>query len=325
MKKTLIALAAFAVVGTSFAQVTLTGSAQVASQKNRAGTQQGLAMVDNTFVLTASDDTALGKMTAMFTVENDTNRGAAFTRADQSFVLANPSFVLAVANTRSGGNQGAALVAPVSLADDQWTSTVINREAIDVARIVVPMSSAISLSYAYVEAKDGNVPVAAGIAAVAAGASGGVLPGAVTHVLGGKYSANGLTVAGQFNSSVFSDNLANSLALTNGGRLTRTTSTDLSVVYNAGFATVGFGYDSARRGKPDTDAAATLVGLSVPVTSAASVGFNWGKRDAGSFTQVGAQYDISKRTNVNFSFGTDTQTNTSGSTDQYRLSMATSF
>jgi Gram-negative porin len=67
-----------------------------------------------------------------------------------------------------------------------------------------------------------------------------------------------------------------------------------------------------------------LLGVSVPF-GATTVGVNWGKRDAASFTQVAAQYDLSKRTNVNLSLGNDTQSGTSGTNDQYRLSLNHSF
>jgi len=285
-------------------------------------------MTDNTIVVGVSEDLGSGmKLSASMVIENDTPRGTNWDRGDQVVTLAAPSYALTLANTRSGGNQGAALVAPANLADDVWSSAVITREAIDVAAITVPLNAAFSASYKYVEGKDLNAPKAtdaASLKVLAAGASGAVTPGAVTHVLGGKYSANGLTVVGQFNSSTFSDNLAAGLASTNGGNNTRTTSTDLSVIYNAGFATFGLGYDSARRGKPDSDAAATLVGVSVPF-GAATVGVNYGKRDSASFTQVAAQYDLSKRTNVNLSFGNDTQSDKSGTNDQYRLSLNHSF
>lgn len=317
-----------AAVSTSFAQVSITGSLSAATQKNLAGTSKGLAMTDNTIVVGVSEDLGSGmKLSASMVIENDTPRGTNWDRGDQVVTLAAPSYALTLANTRSGGNQGAALVAPANLADDVWSSAVITREAIDVAAITVPLNAAFSASYKYVEGKDLNAPKAtdaASLKVLAAGASGAVTPGAVTHVLGGKYSANGLTVVGQFNSSTFSDNLAAGLASTNGGNNTRTTSTDLSVIYNAGFATFGLGYDSARRGKPDSDAAATLVGVSVPF-GAATVGVNYGKRDSASFTQVAAQYDLSKRTNVNLSFGNDTQSDKSGTNDQYRLSLNHSF
>ena len=319
MKKTLIALAAVAAVGASYAQVSITGGVSVASQKSLDGKSKGLAFTDNTLYVGVTEDLGGGmKLSAAMVIENDTPRGTSWDRGDQSISLATPAYVLTFANTRSGGNQGAALVAPANLNDDQWASAVITREAIDVAVVTVPLSSAFSASYKYVEAKDAT---ASGAAGLAAGYSGSHAAGTVTHVVGGKYSANGLTVVGQYNSTSFGDGL--NAVLTAAG-ISRSTSTDLSVVYNAGVATIGFGYDSPRRGKADSDAAATLLGVSVPF-GAATVGLNWGKRDAASFMQVAAQYDLSKRTNVNLSLGNDTQSGTSGTNDQYRLSLNHSF
>jgi len=301
-----------AAVGASYAQVSITGSLSAATQKNLAGTAKGLAMTDNTLVVGVSEDLGSGlKLSASMVIENDTPRGTNWDRGDQVVSLSTPAYVLSFANTRSGGNQGAALVAPANLADDQWSSKVITREAIDAVVVTVPFSAALSGSYKYVEGKD----------AAGAAYAGANTPGTVTHTLAAKYAANGLTVVGQFNSTTFNDAIQAALVAANSAR---STSTDVSVVYNAGVATIGFGFDSARRGKPDSDAAATLLGVSVPF-GATTVGVNWGKRDAASFTQVAAQYDLSKRTNVNLSLGNDTQSGTSGTNDQYRLSLNHSF
>ena len=255
-------------------------------------------MTDNTFVLSAAEDLGQGlKLSAKFVVENDTARGSAFTRADQSIALSSAMGSLAFVNTRSGGNQAAALVAPVNLDAGTYnsTNTVITRSAIDVVAVTVPLAAGLSGSYKYVEAGDGATT-----------------PIATTNVLGASYAAGPLTVVGAFSQT-------NYVASAD----VRTTSTDLSVVYNAGVATVGFGYDSPRRGKASgTDEAATMFGVSVPAGNA-SFGLNYGKRDKASFTQVGAQYDLSKRTNVNLSFQTvDTGAATS---NENRLSLNHSF
>jgi len=312
MKKTLIALAAVAAASASFAQVSITGSLSAATQKNLSGSHKGLSPTDNTLVVGVSEDLGGGmKLSASMVIENDQPRGTNWDRGDQVLTLAAPSYSLTFASTRSGGNQGAALIAPANLDDDQWGSKVINREAIDAAVLSVPLTAAWTASYKYVEGKN----------LAGAAMSGGDTPGTVTHVLSAKYSANGLTAVGQFNSTSFDPTILAALQAANSAR---NTSTDLSVVYNAGFATFGLGYDSPRRGKPDADVAATLLGVAVPV-GAITVGVNYGKRDAASFTQVGAQYDLSKRTNVNLSLGNDTQSATSGTNDQYRLSLNHSF
>jgi len=313
MKKTMIALAAVAAVGAVSAQnVSLTGSISAATQRNLTGSSNGIGMTDNTLNVTVSDKWNNGvTMTARMTIENDTPRGTNFYRADQSFSLGTSLGAVRIANTRSGGAQGAALVAPANLADDQWSSAVITREAIDVAAVSIPLSAAFTGTYSYIEAKN-----LAGVAA-----SGATQPSAVSQALNLKYSADGLTVSGSFVSTAFVDPL---LATLNAAGRGRSTSTDLSIVYGAPWGTVGFGYDSPRRGQVESDKAATLIGLSIPVANF-TLGFNYGKRDTASFSQFAAQMDLSKRTNVNLSYGQDQQSGALPTNDQYRLSLNHSF
>ena len=313
MKKTMIALAAVAAVGAVSAQnVSLTGSISAATQRNLTGSSNGIAMTDNTLNVAVSDEWDNGvKMTAAMVIENDTNRGAGFTRADQSFGLTTSLGSVKIANTLSGGAQGAALVAPANLADDQWSSAVITREAIDVVAVSVPLSAAFTGTYSYIEGKN----------LAGAAASGATQPSAVSQALNVKYSADGLTVSGSFVSTAFVDPL---LAGLNDAKSARSTSTDLSIVYAASFGKIGFGYDSPRRGKPEADKAATLLGLAIPVANF-TLGFNYGKRDTASFSQFAAQMDLSKRTNVNLSYGQDQQSGALPTNDQYRLSLNHSF
>ena len=352
MKKTLIALAALSVAGLASAQVTLTGSVSAAYQSNLAKVS-GLAMTDNTLVVSASEDLGGGlKLDASWAIENDAPRGTAFTRGDQSLTLTTPIALVAIKNTRSGGNQGAALVAPANLADDQWASNVITREAIDVLAISIPVNDSFSLGFSYIEGKNkdakGTIDAGSGAnaapavsdadaqakadgAALAAGASGGFNPGATSYVGTAKYSGYGLTVTGQFVSTTFADNLLTVLKAAPGvnGKDIQTTSYDLSAIYDAGFAKLGFGYDSSRRGKTSDDKPAMLFGASVPL-GAITVGGNYGTRDKANFLQLAAKYDLSKRTNVNVSWGQDKQGTKADGTDsdttsQYRVSLNHSF
>lgn len=288
-------------------------------------------MTDNTIVVSASEDLGGGmKLTGSMVIENDTARGTSWTRGDQSVSLAMPAFTFTLANTRSGGNQAAALVAPANLADDQWTSNVINREAVDVAQVNVPLSGGFTFIGRYLEGRNGNAKAWDNVAgsdtakALAAGYAGADTPGTTTVTVGGSYATGALKVTGNYVSTSATDNLKALLRASNGGNDTRTTSTDLSAIYDAGIAKFGLGYDSARRGKPDSDAAATMLGVSVPF-GAATVGVNYGKRDAAYFTQLAAQYDLSKRTNVNLSWGNDKQSDAAAINDQYRLSLNHSF
>jgi len=344
MKKTMIALATIAAMGTASAQVTITGGISVGMQSNLAKVA-GIAMTDNTLYIGASEDLGGGlKAAAAMTIENDLYRGAAFTRADQSISLTTPVGAFAIAQTRSSGNIGSAVIGPVSLQDDQWTSAVMTRTPVDVVKATFPVSSAISLTVAYVEGGNnaeviaGNTAVAAATTAAAAklavaaavkasnAASGGVTPAAASWQGVVKYSGNGLTVTGAMTSTSYTDDtlalLATAAAAAKGD--IQTTSTDLSVIYDAGVAKLGFAYDSSRRGKTSADKSAMIFGLSVPM-GAITVGGNYGSRDEANFLQLGAQYDLSKRTNVNASWGQDKQGAGKDTNSQYRLSLNHSF
>lgn len=337
MKKTLIALAALSVAGLASAQVSITGSISTAYQSNlglpKDGVAQpkrsGLAMTDNTLNFGVSEDLGNGlKLAASMTLENDAPRGTAFTRADQSFALTTPIGLVSFRNTRSGGNQGAALVAPANLANDQWDSKVITREAIDVLAFSIPVNDSISLGFSYVEGKNKD---AVG-ADLTKGDSGAVNPGVTSYVGTARYSGNGLTLTGNFVSSTFADDTLKVFAA---GQTTalgkavatgdiQTTSFDLSAIYDAGFAKVGFGYDSSRRTLTSADKAAILFGASVPL-GAITVGANYGTRDEANFLQLAAQYGLSKRTNANVSWGQDKQGAGKDTNSQYRVSLNHSF
>jgi len=330
MKKTLIALAALSVAGLASAQVSITGSISTAYQSNLAKVS-GLAMTDNTINVSASEDLGNGmKFAASMTLENDAGRGTGFTRADQSLSLTTPVGLLAFKNTRSGGNQGAALIAPANLANDQWSSAVIKRQQIDVLAFAIPVNDSISLVLSYVEAGDKDAvavtPTDSASGTTAAGvapAGGAVTPGNVSYVGTAKYSGNGLSVTGQFVSTTFTDFALAGLKIIRGGDV-QTTSYDLSAIYDAGFAKVGFGYDSSRRGYTSADKAAMLFGASVPL-GAITVGANYGTRDEANFLQLAAQYDLSKRTNANVSWGQDKQGAGKDTNSQYRISLNHSF
>jgi len=322
MKKTMIALATIAAVGAASAQVTITGGISMAAQSNLAKAS-GLVSTDNTLYVSASEDLGNGvKASAAMTIENDTYRGAAFTRADQSITLSTPSGSLRIANTRSGGNQGAALIAPANLADDQWSSKVITRTAIDVASVIIPLNDQITATVSYVEAYED----VAGSGS-AASTSGSKTPGATSVAGALKYSAGGLTVTAGYTSTAFTNNLMTYLVTARGAADSseiQTTSYDISAIFDAGVAKFGFGYDSSRRGYTSADKSAMLFGVSVPLGQV-TLGANYGSRDAANFLQLAAQYDLSKRTNVNFSWGQDKQSSTADTNSQYRISLNHAF
>ncbi len=311
MKKTLIALAAVASLATSgaaFAQATISGGFGFASIKNFAGTSQGLLNTGAWVGVSASEDLGGGmKISGAMELNMDSSRaatGSAYS-GDRSLTLSTAAYALTLANSRSGGNQAAPLVAPVNLWDGVWgAGNVITRVNVDAAVLTVPLSGGVSLVGKYVES----------------GADYAASAGTTTMVAGATYAAGPLKVAGYVNQSSFTPATLATLA-TAGITTPRTVSTDLSVTYDAGVAKVGLGYDSTRRGKQDgTDDAAILAGVTVPMGKA-SFGVNYGKRGNGTFSQVGAQYDMSKRTNVNLSFGNADTGAANGQTNEYSLSL----
>jgi hypothetical protein len=100
------------------------------------------------------------------------------------------------------------------------------------------------------------------------------------------------------------------------------TNTELFATYNFGVATVGFGFDSKRT---TTEKSAFSFGVAAPL-GAATVGLNYAKRDTNKVTEVVAKYDLSKRTNINASFGKMTADEaTAGKGNQYRIGVYHAF
>ncbi len=220
----------------------------------------------------------------------------------------------------------------------------MTRTPVDVLKATIPLTDGLSLTVAYIEGGN-NALIAAGNTAVAAAttvadktaaakaaatlsnaASGAVTPAAASWQGVVKYSGNGLTVTGAMTSTSYTDDALTLTALIRGAAKSdlQTTSTDLSVIYDAGVAKLGFAYDSSRRGYTSADKSAMIFGLSVPM-GAITVGGNYGSRDEANFLQLGAQYDLSKRTNVNASWGQDKQGAGKDTNSQYRLSLNHSF
>jgi len=311
-------VASLATSGAAFAQATISGGVGFASIKNLASTSQGLLNTGAWLDVAASEDLGGGmKVSAFMELNMDSSRasaGSAYS-GDRNMTLSTPSFSLTLANSRSGGNQAAALVAPVNLWDGFWgAGGVITRANVDAAVLSVPLAGGLTVQGKYVES-GGDYAASAGT---------------TTMVLGAIYAAGPLKVAGFVNQSAFTPGTLTALANPTVAQLAagvtavtnpRTVSTDLSVTYDAGVAKVGLGYDSTRRGKQDgTDDAAILAGVTVPM-GAASFGINYGKRGNGSFNQFGAQYDLSKRTNINLSLGNADTGAANGQTNEYSLSL----
>jgi predicted porin len=319
MKKTMIALAAVAAVGSASAQVALTGGISFAWIKDIQSRTDGSAaksLVNSSAYIDidATEDLGGGVKVAGHMEFNQDGGWASRAYADtKSLMVSTPMATLLLANTRSGGNQAAGLVAPGTGA--LWegafdVGNVISRTGIDTAKLMVPVTSAFTASIAYVEANTATiVPNAYNGAPFGFGYGDGAgTPASTTYTLGATYAVSGLKVVGQYNISSLTEDMKSLLkAANNGVDDPRLTSYDLSVVYDAGVAKLGFSYDSPRRTKLNgTDEAAMLFGVSVPLNAVASLGANYALRDKNNFLQLGAKYDLSKRTDLQAAYGTYT-------------------
>ena len=285
MKKTLIALAAVAAVSTSFAQVAITGGVDFTYGKTTDGAK-GIANTDAYIDVGVTEDLGGGlKSTISMEFNSDGAWAANNYSGDKSINLTGPNGTLVVINTRSGGILNNIMFAPEVSSTDHWTASVnggvMARGGVDALVYMLPAMGPVTLGYKYVEGGDGYGS-----------------PTSVTHVLYGKYAQGPLTAVAEYN-------IRNSEYLTGDNRGQRL---DATVTYDAGVAKVALGIETAGLNTPNSSntgsaATATLLSALVPVGNN-SVGVNWGKRDAASFTEFAGQYNLSKLTYVAASVGT---------------------
>ncbi len=285
MKKTLIALAAVAAVSTSFAQVAITGGVDFTYGKTTDGAK-GIAATDAYIDVGVTEDLGGGlKSTISMEFNSDGAWAANNYSGDKSINLTGPNGTLVVINTRSGGILNNIMFAPEVSSTDHWTASVnggvMARGGVDALVYLLPAMGPVTLGYKYVEGGDGYGS-----------------PTSVTHVLYGKYAQGPLTAVAEYN-------IRNSEYLTGDARGQRL---DATVTYDAGVAKVALGIETAglntaNNTNTGTAATATLLSALVPVGNN-SVGVNWGKRDAASFTEFAGQYNLSKLTYVAASVGT---------------------
>lgn len=319
-------MAAVAAVGTSFAQVTITGGVDFTFGKTTASTadstsyaisqstgliaptvtpagsvSKGFAATDAYIDVNVTEDLGGGtKAVINMEFNADGAWGAGSYSGDKNITLAGASGSLTLANTRSGGILNAIMLAPIVSSTDHWSganSGVMARGNVDALVVMMPVMSGVTLGYKYVEGGDSYSS-----------------PTSVTHVLYGKYAQGPLTVVGEYNIRA-SEYLVGDV---------RGQRTDLTATYDAGIAKFAVGYESANlatatNSSSGSAAAATLISISAPLGSN-SVGLNWGKRDSASFTEIGGQYNFSKLTYVGASIGTIVnQAGTSSDTFGVRL------
>ena len=286
-------MAAVAATSASFAQVTITGGVDFTYQKNASADlgsngAKGIANTDAYIDVTATEDLGGGLKSTVFVEFNaDGAWGAGNYAGDKSINLTGPNGTVVVTSTRSGSILNNIMFAPEVNGDDHWgpaAAGVMSRGKVDAFVYMAPAMGPVTLGYKYVE---GN----------ATANDGYNTPANVTHVLYGKYAQGPLTIVGEYNIRP-SEYLSGD---TRGQRV------DATVTYDAGVAKVALGLETgglntANNTTTGTAATATLLSALIPVGNN-SVGLNWGKRDAASFTEFAGQYNLSKQTYVAASVG----------------------
>lgn len=300
MKKTLVAFAALAVVGAASAQSTATISGTIAAGylKDLDGSK-GLVLDTNNVKVSLSEDLGGGlKLSAATQFAGGSARKSAVVKEDSSIALAGGFGSVSYANTRSGS-----WAVSYGAVGDSWNwngpydTEVFQRSAVDALTYTSPSMGGVSVVAQYIESAT----------------DGASTPAVKTAALGIKYAAGPLAIGARFVNS-------RGDAFVSG--ITKN-SFEIGANYDLGIAKLGLGFDSKRRGKADTDKAAVVVGVAVPL-GPVSLGLNYGKRDKATFADLGLNYSLSKRSSVYVDYGKiKAQAGTSAS--QYNIVLVHSF
>ncbi|MCF8152987.1 MAG: porin [Rhodoferax sp.] len=327
MKKSLIALAALAAVTAASAQstVTISGAYAFSYQKDLTNTTangtlltvnsatgaasaaaadstvdaKGLANTSAEIKLAGVEDLGGGlKASFDMTWESGNFRGAPITRADSGMAVSGGFGTIAIRQTRSGDQLGDIASSAISLPDGYYES-ITTRPAVDMVQFTAPAISGLTASVAYVEGNDGGISVPTTNAKS-------------VNVLGVGYT-NGPVSAGY---------ALKSHAL-NSGSTVKKNQSEFKVSYNAGFATVAYGWDD----KTTTDStakAASGFAVTAPM-GAITLGAHRFTRGDVKMTEFGAKYDLSKRTAITVAQGTMKGLATGKNGTQSRIRLAHSF
>ena len=281
----------------------------------------GMVLGGANILFSASEDMGGGwSASTKLNLDLDNGRDAKAYHGDRSISLAGPMASLTFANTRSGGTQSMAFVAPTNLYNDYWGmgAGVLTRSNIDALVLAVPLSKEITVSAKYIEGAcstnatgatntlNNTTLTADGVTKAiktCLNVDGDAPPGTSSYVGTFKWASGPLVVVVDGVSTTISDTLRTNLAAL-GFTSPRTQSYNASATYNAGFANFGLGYDSPRRTTKNesADQGALLASFSAPL-GATNVGLNYGLRDGQTIIQLGAAYSMSKRTTLNASWG----------------------
>jgi len=313
MKKTLIALAVLAASGASFAQstVSVTGLIGFSAQKSLKNTQ-GLGQTDGNVFFKGTEDLG-GGMKATFSTGFDFGGRATLGSEDTSLAIDGSFGTVTLKQYESHGAINSALISGASLSTGYDDAASFGTSFTAMRGYIGYTSPEIS------NTKFSLIYVNKGIQTPGTDAANGN-----KTVINAKFAKGALTAYGEY---VMLDSAYPNATLKSTGVSTAVagaTAVTAYAIYDAGVVKVAAGY-----GKPSYDVATYTWGLSAPVSGALTLGVDGISYNGATGFQVAANYALSKRTNLNLSFGgiNDLAQTYGGqtSTTQSRASLTHSF
>jgi predicted porin len=300
-----------------------------AGAKAATVTGKGLSTHDININIGAVEDLGGGLKASFFqNLETNPERAAALTRADSGLSLAGGFGSVEYKNTRNSDQIASIGSSAISLADGLYHNTgIVARSDIDTLTYTsMPILPGLNASVTYVEGNNGQISIPT--------------TNTSAYVLGAAYTNGPLVVRAAYKMKP--------ATLTAVDGLTAKDNLELAVVYDLGFAKIGFAHDAASASGTSSAAApagtstlseaqartvanlqtksANGFSLHVPM-GAVSFGLGMYKRGDQKVTDYGVRYDLSKRTYLSASGGKKSGLfDTDGyQGSQYRVAMSHTF
>jgi predicted porin len=303
MKKTLIAMAVLAASGASFAQVSITGNAGFAYQKDASGTKAntGFGVPDLNLTFTAAEDIGGGTTaTATAGLDLGSSRNAGTARNDFSIVIANPAAGALTLRSIEAGNNAEQFSGVTSLANGVDSTNVgygsiVGHANVKGVKYATPTFSGFTFEASYSQyEKNTNGSTAALVDPTTNGYQ-------TSTGLTLKYKNGGLAVAyghSNYNTSV------------NSGKQD-SGKDDIGVSYDAGVAKFGLGWmQTSSSSIPAAAVSPTLIASVMVPAGQFKFGLDYANKQAATssaddvtFLAYGVSYDLSKSSVVKASFG----------------------
>jgi len=305
MKKSLVALAALAVVGAASAQVSITGTTSFSYQSSLTGTY-GISMSDNSIFLGDTEDLGGGTKLVMSTGFDAGGRtvtgGGNFGAENSSLVLSGSFGAVKLLSYESDGPFAAVNLSGASLAQGLFDTNAVNagkrfRNAI---AYVAPSMAGFTPALTYVTLA-GQFSSTPGSAADTCGTA--VCDSKTKVVPAVTYKSGALTVYAE--DAFFNQNYnASATAASPDDAVTQPT---VTAMYDFGAAQVGAGWTKASNSGATYILSASVpvgaVTLGVSTTSYTPGGSSTQALGTSTWTEASVGYALSKRTSLKASFG----------------------